>query len=116
MGLAVLASMLTIYLSSSTHHTTSKDSTFLIPPLANPVAKKKPASSPPKNSTNERQPLLDSSSSISDDSVAEFVETPRKVMFYAAGSGIPEIKTILSGKCLMLGNEGAGKHGDVDYL
>jgi len=24
-------------------------------------------------------------------------EPPRKVMYYAAGSGIPEIKTILSG-------------------
>lgn len=84
--LAGLASCLTVYLSSSAHHTTSKDSTFIAAP-ATPV----------KNP--ERQPLLpDTPVPGSPNSFAKPADPPRKVMYYAAGSGIPEIKTILSGE------------------
>ncbi|GFZ49454.1 Probable chloride channel protein UM03490-D [Saitozyma sp. JCM 24511] len=83
--LAGLASCLTVYLSSSAHHTTSKDSTFIAAP-ATPI----------KNP--ERQPLLpDTPVPGSPNSFAKPADPPRKVMYYAAGSGIPEIKTILSG-------------------
>nr|XP_019044593.1 voltage-gated chloride channel [Kwoniella bestiolae CBS 10118]OCF23523.1 voltage-gated chloride channel [Kwoniella bestiolae CBS 10118] len=64
-SLATLASLLTVYLTSSAQHTTSKDSTFLTPP------------SDPIEHTSKPKSL--------------------KIMYYAAGSGIPEIKTILSG-------------------
>lgn len=103
--LAVTASCMTVYLSSSAHHTTSKDSTFLTPPSKIPTAKQSTASSPTKRTAslpygphNECQPLLDS---VANEPPTPLIESPpetfRKVMFYAAGSGIPEIKTILSG-------------------
>lgn len=103
--LAVIASCMTVYLSSSDHHTTSKDSTFLSPPSKVTTAKQSTASSPTKRTASlpygphdERQPLLDA---ITNEPPTPLIESPpepsRKVMFYAAGSGIPEIKTILSG-------------------
>ncbi|WWD19024.1 hypothetical protein CI109_103482 [Kwoniella shandongensis] len=101
LALATLAACMTVYLSSSLHHTTSKDSTFLTP-----LAEPKPASTPSKPSSrpsagdNERQPLLDSIANEPITPLTEAfptIEPPRKVMYYAAGSGIPEIKTILSG-------------------
>ncbi|WVO23008.1 uncharacterized protein IAS62_004352 [Cryptococcus decagattii] len=96
---------MTVYLSSSDHHTTSKDSAFLTPPSKITTAKQSTASSPTKRTTSlsygphdERQPLLDA---IANEPPTPLIESPpepsRKVMFYAAGSGIPEIKTILSG-------------------
>jgi len=95
---------MTIYLSSSAHHTTSKDSTFLRAPAkpadANDTVPKQ--SSP---TADERQPLLDSSLSSLEEEPKEVYEPPRKVMYYAAGSGIPEIKTILSGKSFALAIE-----------
>ncbi|OCF37887.1 voltage-gated chloride channel [Kwoniella heveanensis BCC8398] len=106
LGLATIASCMTVYLSSSAHHTTSKDSTFLAP-VSEPKGNNQPPSSKPpsrpsssSNNTNERQPLLEG---IVNEPVTPLIEAfpslepPRKVMFYAAGSGIPEIKTILSG-------------------
>jgi chloride channel 3/4/5 len=93
---------MTIYLSAS-HHTTSKDSTFLLPPTSSPVAKQAKNPEGQTMPIDERVPLLASSSSMSggdeqfERKVLE-VEPPRKVMYYAAGSGIPEIKTILSGE------------------
>ncbi|ADV22608.1 voltage-gated chloride channel, putative [Cryptococcus gattii WM276] len=103
--LAVIASCMTVYLSSSDHHTTSKDSTFLTPPSKVTTAKQSTASSPTKRTASlpygphdERQPLL---GAITNEPPTPLIESPpepsRKVMFYAAGSGIPEIKTILSG-------------------
>ncbi|ODN78803.1 hypothetical protein L202_04354 [Cryptococcus amylolentus CBS 6039] len=107
MILAIIASCMTVYLSSSEHHTTSKDSTFLQPPSRAPTAKHSVTSSPTKpnhsnlNSNqlaNERQPLLDAITNEPPTPLLESAPEPsRKVMFYAAGSGIPEIKTILSG-------------------
>ncbi|WVN85875.1 uncharacterized protein L203_101027 [Cryptococcus depauperatus CBS 7841] len=106
--LATVSSCMTVYLSSSVHHTTSKDSAFLTPPQTLPT--KHTDASPTKLGVgfpdllnanaiaNERQPLLDS---ITNEPSTPLIEIPptntRKVMFYAAGSGIPEIKTILSG-------------------
>ena len=92
--LALLASCLTVYLSSSTHHVTSKDSTFLLPL---PSQKVKSQSSPKAKDGTERQPLLNGSPANDMDSNMHWSEPPRKAMYYAAGSGIPEIKTILSG-------------------
>ena len=118
--LATLASTMTIYLSSSAHHTTSKDSTFLIPQTAQSefrhsfaqkshengsgTAQHSPTRSgrsggAPSSEETERQPLLEAStSSVEPLDPEEIVEPPRKIMYYAAGSGIPEIKTILSGE------------------
>jgi chloride channel 3/4/5 len=88
---------MTIYLSSSAHHTTSKDSTFLRVP-AKPADAKPPGPKQSSPRSDERHPLLDSSLSSLEDEPKEVLEPPRKVMYYAAGSGIPEIKTILSGE------------------
>ncbi|KAK8854828.1 hypothetical protein IAR55_003567 [Kwoniella newhampshirensis] len=104
LALATLAACMTVYLSSSAHHTTSKDSTFLAP-LAEPKLSStpsKPSSRPSSafGNGNERQPLLHNIANEPVTPLAEAfpnLEPPRKVMFYAAGSGIPEIKTILSG-------------------
>ncbi|ORY35468.1 putative voltage-gated chloride channel [Naematelia encephala] len=95
-ALACLASCLTIYLSSSAHHCTSKDSTFLVPSPSQVDSSGTAKSLPPGKGRDERQPLLDppTPGAAENEEKAEF---PRKVMFYAAGSGIPEIKTILSG-------------------
>jgi chloride channel 3/4/5 len=96
--LASLSSILTIYLSSSAHHNTSKDSAFLVPtpsqadfPLFNPRAKAK---------SSERQPLLFEAGDLMSpvqEMMTKSAEAPRKVMYYASGGGIPEIKTIMSG-------------------
>ncbi|WVQ99955.1 hypothetical protein IAU59_007098 [Kwoniella sp. CBS 9459] len=106
LALATIASCLTVYLSSSAHHTTSKDSTFLAPvnelkDTSQATSSKLPSRPPSSsNNANERQPLLEG---IANEPVTPLIEAfpnlepPRKVMFYAAGSGIPEIKTILSG-------------------
>ena len=86
LGLATLASTLTIYLTCSEHFITSKDSAFLTdtrPPTA--------AATP---DATERTSLLPHSPAVSED---EGPKPTRKVLYYAGGSGIPEIKTILSG-------------------
>ncbi|OCF76116.1 voltage-gated chloride channel [Kwoniella mangroviensis CBS 8886] len=102
-SLATLASLLTVYLTSSAQHTTSKDSTFLTPPSDQIPDHSKPKTlSRTQSSTNanERQPLLEG---IANEPITPLIEAfpntepPRKIMYYAAGSGIPEIKTILSG-------------------
>jgi hypothetical protein len=89
LGLATLSSVLTVYLSSSAYHTTSKNSLLLTPVPSQHDGKTKPS---------ERDRL------IQEDGISphlaervEQSEPPRKVMYFAAGSGIPEIKTILSG-------------------
>ncbi|ORX38562.1 chloride channel [Kockovaella imperatae] len=99
--LATLASTMTIYLSSSAH-TTSKDSTFLLPSPPDPTLKSQTMKQSSSGSNaaqdgTERQPLLSSTSTLDTSEHIEPSEPPRKVMYYAAGSGIPEIKTILSG-------------------
>ncbi|KXN92468.1 H(+)/Cl(-) exchange transporter 3 [Leucoagaricus sp. SymC.cos] len=66
--LATMSCLLTLYLTDSTTFTTRKESGVLKPEFADP-----------------RTPVDPS------------LTTRRKVMYYAAGSGIPEIKTILSG-------------------
>jgi hypothetical protein len=101
LALAGVASCLTIYLSSSAQHITSKDSTFLLPPFAHTGAVME--NSPAKTST-ERQSLLNRPQSLPGVESVQLgtVEVPRKVMYYAAGSGIPEIKTILSGELWFL--------------
>ncbi|EGN99742.1 hypothetical protein SERLA73DRAFT_88360 [Serpula lacrymans var. lacrymans S7.3] len=71
--LAVTSALLTIHLTASTSFITRKESGVLSPEFGNG---KDTTSSP--TSSPETQPK-------------------RKLMYYAAGSGIPEIKTILSG-------------------
>ncbi|EIW67300.1 hypothetical protein TREMEDRAFT_34025 [Tremella mesenterica DSM 1558] len=92
LGLATLASCMTVYLSSSAHSATSKDSNFLIP-----VPSEEDITSATQKTPTERQPLLDASFHTEPLDVGVRSEAPRKTMYYAAGSGIPEIKTILSG-------------------
>jgi chloride channel 3/4/5 len=46
---------------------------------------------------DERSPLLDGDYLSPMQELQARSEPPRKIMYYAAGSGIPEIKTILSG-------------------
>lgn len=75
LALALTSSVLTIRLTASTSFLTSKDSGVLSP-VFDPTAKNQGTSSPP-----HLNPQI----------------APRKVMYFAAGSGIPEIKTILSG-------------------
>lgn len=90
LGLSTLAACLTIYLSSSAHHTTTKDSQLLNPSPRGYNRKTLPTAS-------ERQPLLDADQLTPLQELQIKAEPPRKIMYYAAGSGIPEIKTILSG-------------------
>lgn len=100
--LACSASALTYYCTSSATHVTSKDSAFLGPlrDARDPHDATSPLLSPLKTPT-ERQPLLNGQNHHDDehDPMDDFVppEPPRPVIYMAAGSGIPEIKTILSG-------------------
>ncbi|RDB25370.1 H(+)/Cl(-) exchange transporter 5 [Hypsizygus marmoreus] len=71
LSLALTSSLLTIYLTNSTTFITRKESGVLAPDFL--------------SSTN--RPKAQETAAVS----------KRKVMYYAAGSGIPEIKTILSG-------------------
>ncbi|KAI0633238.1 chloride channel [Trametes polyzona] len=71
--LAVISSLLTIHLTASTSFITRKDSGVLSSTFA---------------TGNDGQKLTDPPAGGA---------APRKVLYYAAGSGIPEIKTILSG-------------------
>lgn len=90
-SIACLSSALTYYLTSSANHVTSKDSAFLGPTVE---ARGAQLHTPVKTPTNEREPLL---SPQSDASSEPPPQPPRPVIYMAAGSGIPEIKTILSG-------------------
>ncbi|QRV93848.1 ClC voltage-gated chloride channel protein [Ceratobasidium sp. AG-Ba] len=71
--LALMSSLLTINLTASNSFVSSKDSGVL-----------GPAFDPKRKDNGSASPVLGSA-------------TPRKVLYFAAGSGIPEIKTILSG-------------------
>ncbi|KAF8264176.1 chloride channel [Lactarius quietus] len=71
--LALVSSTLTLYLTASTSFVTRKDSGVLSPDFATPIDDGK-VMKPPLQFPHKR-----------------------KVLYYAAGSGIPEIKTILSG-------------------
>ncbi|KAA1473891.1 hypothetical protein DENSPDRAFT_780653 [Dentipellis sp. KUC8613] len=71
--LALISSLLTLHFTASTSFVTRKDSGVLSPDFANDDEDVK-ASAPPTDKPSKR-----------------------KIMYYAAGSGIPEIKTILSG-------------------
>ncbi|KAG9095489.1 hypothetical protein FS749_010358 [Ceratobasidium sp. UAMH 11750] len=75
LALAIISSLLTINLTASTSFVTSKDSGVLGPAF-DPARKDTGATTPPRFSSEA---------------------VPRKVLYFAAGSGIPEIKTILSG-------------------
>lgn len=75
LALAVASSLLTINLTASTSFISNKDSGVLSPAF-DPSRKSLGSSTPPRGA---EQPV------------------PRKIMYFAAGSGIPEIKTILSG-------------------
>ncbi|KAJ7462373.1 chloride channel [Mycena galericulata] len=68
LALATLSCLLTLFLTNSTTFVTRKESGVLAPGFANPFEPGRHAEPP-----------------------------TRRVMYYAAGSGIPEIKTILSG-------------------
>ena len=93
-ALATLAACLTVYLSSSAHHSTSKDSAFLAPASTQAT---QPVISPKHKGNPERETLLQNSQPTVPSNGVQATQPARKVMFYAAGSGIPEIKTILSG-------------------
>ncbi|KAG9045510.1 hypothetical protein FS837_006172 [Tulasnella sp. UAMH 9824] len=71
LALAITSSILTIKLTASTNFVTRKDSGVLGPSF-NP------------NSNETKEPVAQGGA-------------PRKVLYFASGSGIPEIKTILSG-------------------
>ncbi|TFY72949.1 hypothetical protein EVG20_g64 [Dentipellis fragilis] len=71
--LALISSLLTLHFTASTSFVTRKDSGVLSPDFANKDEDGK-VSAPPADNPSKR-----------------------KIMYYAAGSGIPEIKTILSG-------------------
>ncbi|CCL98708.1 uncharacterized protein FIBRA_00712 [Fibroporia radiculosa] len=73
LSLAVVSSLLTLNLTASTSFVTRKDSGVLSPEFADLDAGVKTLPAPARS------------------------EQRRKVLYYAAGSGIPEIKTILSG-------------------
>lgn len=87
--------MLTIYLSSSDHHLTSKDSALVTTSSA--LAHTRLNGKADRDDADETQPLLPHSPRATESRTAV---RPRKIMYYAAGSGIPEIKCILSGAYL----------------
>lgn len=99
--LSTTASAMTIYLSSSTSVYSSKDSPSVPHPGLNPDY---PTSRLMRTPTIEYGSFDDNSDRASVHSLFPKTEagtllapSPRRVMYYAAGSGIPEIKTILSG-------------------
>jgi chloride channel 3/4/5 len=85
---AVTSSLMTLYLSSSTSVFSSKDSPSVPHPGFSPdFSHPGPvASGTDYGTTAEEKPLP---------------VRPRKTMYFAAGSGIPEIKTILSGSSVL---------------
>ncbi|GAA5907914.1 chloride channel protein [Sporobolomyces salmoneus] len=102
------ASALTIYFTSSTSVYSSKDSPSAAPPLAlssdpdtpDSTLKSYGTTSTSSSPQNEARPRDKSSRAEVPEPGEELGiarARPRKVMFYASGSGIPEIKTILSG-------------------
>ncbi|BGO96631.1 Chloride channel [Rhodotorula toruloides] len=105
---AVLASVLTIYFTASTSVYSSKDS-LASPRLGNtakladlPGASASPPASTSKYGATDQVVSASTSEASLDTALqghAEPVAVPRtrKTLYYAAGSGIPEIKTILSG-------------------
>lgn len=90
MALAILSSVLTIYLTASTRFESTPEGTF---------APKAPARTDQKSPPTEVTPLVQSRTA--QDSLAHVApppeDPPRKVLYFASGSGIPEVKTILSG-------------------
>ncbi|KZW01847.1 clc channel [Exidia glandulosa HHB12029] len=79
--LATVSSVLTLRLTASTSFVSNKDSGVLAPSFGQPAA-----ATPDGSKANGKQ----RAGSVTP-------PAPRKVMYFAAGSGIPEIKTILSG-------------------
>ncbi|KAI5476133.1 voltage-gated chloride channel [Pseudohyphozyma bogoriensis] len=90
LGMATLASTLTIYLSSSTSVYSSKDSPSVPHPGFSPDFPTAPMSSSIHSQYGA------TSTGVDDE---EKLPPPRarRTMYFASGSGIPEIKTILSG-------------------
>jgi chloride channel 3/4/5 len=109
LALACTASALTYYITSSATHVTSKDSAFLGPTRRDMSTHASPVTPKP----TERQPLLQNNNSNNNNHNNNYynnnnhrqiepepeppAEAARPVIYMAAGSGIPEIKTILSG-------------------
>ncbi|KDQ57485.1 hypothetical protein JAAARDRAFT_130295 [Jaapia argillacea MUCL 33604] len=88
--LALVSSLLTIYLTASNSFVTRKDSGVLSPDFASLSS-----SSAPSSTSKAFPPIITAAQSSSP--TPGPVQPKRKVLYYAAGSGIPEIKTILSG-------------------
>ena len=95
MALAVFSSILTIYLTASTRFETTPEGTF----APRPRSKTDKKSAIPVNGHSEETALL--SSTTTRDPQNGLTNSPpqaaRKVLYFASGSGIPEVKTILSG-------------------
>jgi chloride channel 3/4/5 len=95
MALAVFSSVLTIYLTASTRFETTPEGTFAPRPKSKPDKK----ALTPENGHSEQTALLSSTATrdLQNYSRDGPPEAPRKVLYFASGSGIPEVKTILSG-------------------
>ncbi|GAA5950393.1 hypothetical protein JCM3765_004530 [Sporobolomyces pararoseus] len=98
------ASALTIYFTSSTSVYSSKDSPSAAPSIPLPYPETPDSTSKNYGATAFSSSALNGRHSRGSDEVPEPGEElgiprsrPRKTLYFAAGSGIPEIKTILSG-------------------
>ncbi|KAK4055337.1 hypothetical protein OIV83_000620 [Microbotryomycetes sp. JL201] len=97
---ATLASAMTIYLTASTSVFSSKDSPSMPHPGFSPEFPAVPARSASAYGSFPNHATLNETSipgKAFDTKLANSAPRPRKTLYFAAGSGIPEIKTILSG-------------------
>lgn len=102
---STLASTLTIYLTASTSVYSSKDSPSVPHPGFNPDFPPLPPRAAPTNaSTYGATDSSDSNGQKGEEEKSAI--RPIKTLYFAAGSGIPEIKTILSGE---LEDDAAGR-------
>lgn len=103
LAFSFLSAFLTITFTASTSIYSAKDSPSVAYPLS-PSASAPPspsAASIKRSRTRSSQYGAvdngDTSQAFKDESEVPLAQRPRKTLYYAAGSGIPEIKTILSG-------------------
>ncbi|SCV68354.1 BQ2448_475 [Microbotryum intermedium] len=94
---AVFASTMTIYLTASDSVYSSKDSPSIPHPGFSPAFPARLSSRPGLSPSPSMSFRPDDPLRADDGKLHLPTPRPRKVMYFAAGSGIPEIKTILSG-------------------
>ncbi|GAA5957454.1 hypothetical protein JCM10213_001324 [Rhodosporidiobolus nylandii] len=98
LGLSTLAAVLTIYFTASNSVYSSKDGPSVPYPGSSPdFAESLPSSPVGSEAGASKYGATDRQVEANKTLAQVVIQRPRKTLYFAAGSGIPEIKTILSG-------------------